>query len=393
VFALPFTAGSRPPGIAFSDWVYVVAGAGFGAGTAVVDGTVVWLDKDFVATLASGTTPKVGKLLGVIRFADTIATGNGFWVQVCGQANILVVASAAANTFLSTTTTAGVLASATGAGTTMKLRASRSLQPTAARRRRSRARSTTRRSTPPTKAVLNLTTARMGVASAAPFFLGRGPERPGHQRPPSSTRFPLYVQDRNTMPGRSVSGGQNDGVFAEFFNEPVELTFESAKQGKPFFEDRLHVRIFIAGDAKTEVVREATDLDKARFEREYSAFQRSESTEGMTGTPLKEWGAMTKSMVRNFAAYNVFTVEQLASISDGHVQNAGLGAREWRAKAQAFIEQAKDNASATALAAENQQLRDDMGALQRQLAELAARVTAAEAPEEIATAARKRSAA
>lgn len=195
------------------------------------------------------------------------------------------------------------------------------------------------------------------------------------------------------MPGRSVSGGQNDGVFAEFFNDAIENAFKSAEQGKPFFEDRLHVRIFIAGDAKTEVVREATDLDKARFQREYEAFQRSESTEGLVGTPLKEWGAMTKSMVRNFAAYNVFTVEQLASISDSHVQNAGLGAREWRAKAQAFIDQAKDNASATALAAENQQLRDDMVALQRQLADLAARVTAAEAPEEIATAARKRTAA
>lgn len=218
----------------------------------------------------------------------------------------------------------------------------------------------------------------MGAALAAPFFWA-GPELPlGINARSSSTRPTLYVQDRNSMPGRSVNGGQNDGVFAEFFNDAIENTFKSAEQGKPYFEDRLHIRIFIAGDAKTEVVREATDLDKARFQREFDAFQRSESTEGLTGTPLKEWGAMTKSMVRNFAAYNVFTVEQLASISDGHVQNAGLGAREWRAKAQAFLAQAQENAGATALAAENQQLRDDMAAMQRQIADLASRLSTAE---------------
>lgn len=121
IFNLPFLPGSTASGDRLSDWVYVVAAAGFGAGTAVVDGTAVWLDKDFVATLAAGTTPKVGQFVGIIRFADTIATGNGFWVQICGQANVLVAASAAANTFLSTTTTAGVLGSAAGAGTTMKL--------------------------------------------------------------------------------------------------------------------------------------------------------------------------------------------------------------------------------------------------------------------------------
>lgn len=121
IFNLPFTPGSRSTGDRGSDWLYVSAAAGFGAGTAVVDGTAVFIDKDHIATLASGTTPKVGQLVGVIRFADTIASGNGFFVQVAGQANALVAASAAANTFLSTTTTAGVLASAAGAGTTMKL--------------------------------------------------------------------------------------------------------------------------------------------------------------------------------------------------------------------------------------------------------------------------------
>lgn len=119
--ALPFTVGSTAQGDALSEWVYLVASSDFSTGTAVVDGTAVAFDKDFSASRAVGTTPKVGQFVAIIRAANTIAQGNGFWAQICGVASVLVAASAAANTQLSTTTTAGVLASATGAGTTLKL--------------------------------------------------------------------------------------------------------------------------------------------------------------------------------------------------------------------------------------------------------------------------------
>jgi hypothetical protein len=74
----------------------------------------------------------------------------------------------------------------------------------------------------------------------------------------------MYV-DRSNLPGRSPQGGQNDGIFAKFSLEPVKMEFLSAQEGRPIFEDREHVTIYIAGDNRTEVFREASDDDKARF--------------------------------------------------------------------------------------------------------------------------------
>jgi hypothetical protein len=104
--ALPFTVGSTASGDALSDWVYV-------GRLRLLDRhrrrgrNGVAFDKDFAALPPVGTTPKVGQFIGVIRAANTIARATASGCRSAGQANVLVAASAAANTFLSTTTTAG----------------------------------------------------------------------------------------------------------------------------------------------------------------------------------------------------------------------------------------------------------------------------------------------
>lgn len=117
---LPFKLGTTAQGDQFSDFVYVAAAAAFGAGITVVDGQVVTFDNTFTATLLQNTSAsgKIGQFVGVIRAAGSIAQGNGFWVQVCGQANVFGVASAGTGyTKLNTSTTAGALTSTVAAGT------------------------------------------------------------------------------------------------------------------------------------------------------------------------------------------------------------------------------------------------------------------------------------
>lgn len=117
---LPFRPGTYARGDQGSDWVYVAAGAGFSTGTAVVDGQVVTFDNTFTATLLANAAAsgKIGQLVGVIRFAGTIAQNNGFWVQVRGQANVFGVASAGtAYTKLNSSATAGAITSTVSAGT------------------------------------------------------------------------------------------------------------------------------------------------------------------------------------------------------------------------------------------------------------------------------------
>lgn len=122
--ALPITPGFACDGDRFSEFVYVQAGASFGTnGTAVIDGTVVTLDKNFTADLLTNASAsgKIGQFCGAIRAANVIATGNGFWVQICGQANVAVAASTTGFTALNSSATAGTLTSTVSAGTNFQL--------------------------------------------------------------------------------------------------------------------------------------------------------------------------------------------------------------------------------------------------------------------------------
>ncbi len=167
----------------------------------------------------------------------------------------------------------------------------------------------------------------------------------------------------------------NPGIFAQFSLEPVEQTFLSEKEGRPIFADKEFVRILIAGDKHSEVFREATDNDRERFRDVYTRFKDGmKDRDQIVGTPLAQWPFLKPSQIREYEAINIFTVEQLASLSDAMKQRIGMGANEIVAAAAAYLGSAKDGAMAGALAAENERLKSDMEVLKKQVQELASRL-------------------
>jgi hypothetical protein len=110
-------------------------------------------------------------------------------------------------------------------------------------------------------------------------------------------------------------------------------------------------------------------MDKARFSEHFRKFEARENQETMEGTPLAEWPGVTRSQAEELKFYNVLTVEQLVGMSDTNAQNfRGMG--ELRKRAKAFLDVAKENAGAEALAAsarENAELKATIAALAKRL--------------------------
>jgi hypothetical protein len=79
-------------------------------------------------------------------------------------------------------------------------------------------------------------------------------------------------------------------------------------------------------------------------------------------------------MAKEFAHFNIHTVEQLANISDTAKQAFGMGALEWSRKAQAFLDSAGNSAVAEKYAVENESLKRQMADMQTELARLSASV-------------------
>jgi hypothetical protein len=164
-------------------------------------------------------------------------------------------------------------------------------------------------------------------------------------------------------------------VYATFSVEPVHMEFKSNEAGRPIYEDREFVRIFVAGDSKSEVFRQVEAGDKDRFREEYRRFKDNASEDAQTvGTPLSAWPAMTRSLVAEFSAMKIRTVEQLSDLSDTGIQAFGMGGLEWRNKARAYLLAASDGAAAIALQSALDTRDREIAMLKEQIADLASRI-------------------
>lgn len=179
-----------------------------------------------------------------------------------------------------------------------------------------------------------------------------------------------------------MQSSEAKNIFVSFENVDVQMAFKSAEAGRPIHEPVEHIRIVIGGDKNTEVFRMATPADRERFHDVYSRFIRQDDMRAQRigdGTALSAAPFITSTLVRDLEGMNVFTVEALAAMSDNGKQQLGIGANELVAKANAFLQVAKDSSFATKLAAEVATKDEQIADLKRQISELAARVDASTA--------------
>jgi hypothetical protein len=170
-------------------------------------------------------------------------------------------------------------------------------------------------------------------------------------------------------------GAPKSPAIPQFFTEPVKMEFKSQQAGRPIFEEREFVRIIIPGDRRSMAVEPVNDEHRARWPKDYEAFTAGRAAP-LEGTPLKEWpvSAMTASKAEELAFFNIKTVEQLAALNDGQLQNLGMGARELRERSRLWLSVAKSGAAPLErLQAENERLARENERLTRELTEANAR--------------------
>ena len=160
------------------------------------------------------------------------------------------------------------------------------------------------------------------------------------------------------------------GLLVRFYKDAKHMKFKSEAEGRPIYEDRNYVSIICVGDNKNDHHKEVTDVDKERFPEEWDRFERGEE-QMYAGTPLKEWPGMKPSTIKMLEHFHIYVVEQLAELDDASIQRVGMGARELKAKAIAYVAKARDNAAGEQFAAENESLKNEMEAMKENFKHLA----------------------
>ena len=170
-------------------------------------------------------------------------------------------------------------------------------------------------------------------------------------------------------------GAARDPIIPRFYVKAVEMTFKSTQAGHPVFEDRDFVEMIIPGNRGSIVHEQVNDEHKHRWPMHYAAFKDGKEAP-LTGTPVEEWPPCSASMVAMLKLMNVRTVEQLAELPDDALLRIGMGAREFRAKARAWLAQAKDGAELDRTTVALQMADDKIAALEKQVADLASKCEA-----------------
>ncbi|MBK7087005.1 MAG: hypothetical protein IPH53_21090 [Flavobacteriales bacterium] len=172
--------------------------------------------------------------------------------------------------------------------------------------------------------------------------------------------------------------------FIEFEQRAIEDRNASIASGGIIMRDVDYVIVRQVG-SKDTVEKDAAewlaDLDRLaanrayplewvrHFREKYNAFKAGQIEPEM-GMPVRHWPSLSKAQAENLIGAGVRTVEDIAAMNEPTMQRVGMGARELKKKAQAYLESRDANKAAeqiTALRIENEAKDDRISTLEARL--------------------------
>lgn len=162
------------------------------------------------------------------------------------------------------------------------------------------------------------------------------------------------IEETELALGNRTSSQEDARLIVQFTIEPWHDKAESAKQGRPIYSEREYVMIMVPGDKDSIIHRPASQMDIDRFPAQYQRFKNKAEQRYTSGTPLKAVTFLNSAQVKELEYFNVFTVEQLAGMSDANAQKF-MGFSVLRQAANDFLTAAREQAPLTTMRAEMEQ--------------------------------------
>jgi hypothetical protein len=177
-----------------------------------------------------------------------------------------------------------------------------------------------------------------------------------------------YDQERTYEDGKQFA--DDDKLFVKFEVRPLHNKHLSDIEGRPIFQDEEYISIITPG-SRDVFTTPLDDTYRRRFKKRYTDWKDNNTAAKIDGTLLSELPWLTKSQIAELNYSNVFTIEQLASLSDANAMQF-MGNHKLRERAKLYLDQAKGDAPMLKLqsALEERDLR--VQTLERKLEELTA---------------------
>lgn len=171
-----------------------------------------------------------------------------------------------------------------------------------------------------------------------------------------------------------ISHGDDSAIMAIFSDEFIKNEFESDKQGKAIYDRFIQISLEYPGNNLTSFSyrfrpEEWRNEWTERFPRQWEAFQ-AQKEQVPDGMPVELWAPLDKRRVLELKSMRIHTVEQIAALTDATGPNMGLDWRKLRDMAKATLEPNVGVVQVSRLTRENEDLKNKMEVLERQIASL-----------------------
>jgi hypothetical protein len=147
----------------------------------------------------------------------------------------------------------------------------------------------------------------------------------------------------------TVQYGKSDGQVVQFYNRSVQNKPKSLEHGRPFYEDHIYVKYFTPGEQRQQINdRPAKQEDKLRWPMQWAQFSQNKA-QTVEGTPIGVLYPDHPSIADQCRAAGVYTVEQLADLNAGAIENVGMGCQTWVNNAKRYLEVANKGVAASTM--------------------------------------------
>lgn len=176
----------------------------------------------------------------------------------------------------------------------------------------------------------------------------------------------------------SADYDNNKLIVVTFRNHEMPNEGKSKDAGRPIFDDLEVCEIrfpgnkhcwgcFPATEPEPNVSREVgRPVSYAEaFSAQYARFK-AQSPQTVAGTSLSELPFLTEGKRMELRALNIHTAEQLAALDGANLATLGMGGREWKNQAIAYLDNATGSANVTSMALEIERLKQMIAGMQQQ---------------------------
>lgn len=175
----------------------------------------------------------------------------------------------------------------------------------------------------------------------------------------------------SNQPVSVVQYGNSRPLPCRFETKVVENKAATKAENRFIGREVDYIKIYLPGQGEPSEFRwdSMTAREQAQFMPSYKAWK-ERRVESPVGTPIERLLWLSPSRIDELKRRFICTVEQYVELSEPDIQRLGMGTRGEVEKAKAFLAQAKDGGTATRLAQENTELKEQLAALTEDMKEL-----------------------